>query len=574
MIDEANLISTSDQLNQNIPPKKNLGIMKIQTNLIRMGFDITMINKVISNFNITTEEEAIDYLIKSDNGMWNHPFIPKEEDPNEQKNNILDQPKNLMGNVLTKINTIKRSTTFNARNSINNIIKDDEEKNIISKKDSGNVNENKIVNEDICEICGERKEFHNIKEFNADNDNNEIEKIENDIVSTDINEKNNIINENINDDKNIIIKEAKKDEEEEEDKSDPNICQICMDEFDNPTEIENCNHKFCQECFHSYLVDRITHNQIEQMPCPKKNCKNKDLSENFFSKFLTEQEYFKYRQFKAQNEIAKDSKKVFCPLCDSYADIEEGQDLMYDSNNPDYIKSTLKCQNGHEFCSCGRPLHEGDCYRDEKEFKDFLVTEQIKKCPKCGFLIKKNRGCNHMTCGNPTCKYEFCWLCMQEAVPNHFDYGPCAGKQFYDPDSFSSQLKANHPCLYCFYSLFMTLGVFILILVAGVAVPGIFLSFLTYGVIYEEESLTEFKKCPRFTMFLGYICMGFAYQNIIHCLWGIFFAVVGIIIALFVLNILCEILKCFCNCIFCGACEEKAPENENRQEIHAELEDV
>ena len=135
-----------------------------------------------------------------------------------------------------------------------------------------------------------------------------------------------------------------------------------MDDFENPTEMENCKHKFCQECFHSYLVDKVTHNQIEQIPCPKKNCKNKELSENFISKYLTEQEYFKYRQFKAQNEIAKDSKKVFCPLCDSYADIEEGQDILYDSNNPDYVKSTLKCQNGHEFCSCGRPKHEGDCY--------------------------------------------------------------------------------------------------------------------------------------------------------------------------------------------------------------------
>ena len=532
-----------------------------------------MINKVISNFNIKTEEEAIDYLIKSENGMWNHPFIPKEEDPNEPKNNILEQPKNLMGNVLTKINTIKKSTTFNARNSILNI-KEDEEKNIINTKNSGNINENKIVNEDICEICGERKEFHNIKEFIAPNDIPEDEKIENDIVQNDINEKQDIINENINNDNNIIIKEDKKDEEEEEDKSDPNICQICMDEFDNPIEIQNCNHKFCQECFHSYLVDRITHNNIDQMPCPKKNCKNKDLSENFFSQFLTEQEYFKYRQFKAQNEIAKDSKKVFCPLCDSYADIEEGQDLMYDSNNPDYIKSTLKCQNGHEFCSCGRPLHEGDCYRDEKESKDFLVTEKIKKCPKCGFLIKKNRGCNHMTCGNPNCKYEFCWLCMQEAVPNHFDYGPCAGKQFYDPDSFSSQLKESHPCLYCFYSLFVTLGVFILILVAGIAVPGIFLAFFCYGVIYEEDSLSEFKSCPRFIIFLGYACMGFAYQNIAHCLWGIFFAGVGITIAVFILNILCELLKCICNCICCGACDDKPLENENRQEIHAELDDV
>ena len=68
--------------------------------------------------------------------------------------------------------------------------------------------------------------------------------------------------------------------------------------------------------------------------------------------------------------------------------------------------------------------------------------------------------------------------------------------------------------------------------------------------------------------------MGFAYQNIAHCLWGIFFAGVGITIAVFILNILCELLKCICNCICCGACDDKPLENENRQEIHAELDDV
>ena len=44
-----------------------------------MGFDIIMINKIITYFNITSESEAIDYLIKDENGMWNHPFIPKEK---------------------------------------------------------------------------------------------------------------------------------------------------------------------------------------------------------------------------------------------------------------------------------------------------------------------------------------------------------------------------------------------------------------------------------------------------------------------------------------------------------------
>ena len=520
-----------------------------------MGFDIEMINKIIYNFKINTEEEAIDYLIKSENGMWNHPFIPKEEDSNEPPINILEQPKNVMSNVLTKINTLKRTKSFSTKKPILDIKDiDEEENNIIKTKNSNNIiNVEKIYNEDICEICGEPKEFHNIKEFSQPIMLNDDEKIENDTIND---KEINIINTN------IINKNIEEKQEEEEEKDDPNICQICMDDFENPTEMENCKHKFCQECFHSYLVDKVTHNQIEQIPCPKKNCKNKELSENFISKYLTEQEYFKYRQFKAQNEIAKDSKKVFCPLCDSYADIEEGQDILYDSNNPDYIKSTLKCQNGHEFCSCGRPKHEGDCYRDEKEFKEFLVTEKIKKCPKCGFLIKKNKGCNHMTCGNPICKYEFCWLCMQEAVPNHFDYGPCAGKQFYDPDSFAVQLKQNHPCLYCLYSFVMIIFYFVVISVAGIAVPGLGISILAYLIIFEEGALTEFNKCTRVFFFFGFACMGLAYQNMIHVLWGFAFALLGIIIVATILNIIFEILKKIVNCLLCGICDHEQRQND------------
>ena len=39
-----------------------------------MQFDLTMINKILENYNIESEEEAIDYLIQ-ENGLWNHPFI-------------------------------------------------------------------------------------------------------------------------------------------------------------------------------------------------------------------------------------------------------------------------------------------------------------------------------------------------------------------------------------------------------------------------------------------------------------------------------------------------------------------
>ena len=541
MIDNENLILANDQNNQ--IKKDDLGIRKLQHNLFMMGFDIVMINKIINIFNIKTEDEAIDYLIKNENGMWKHPFIPKEDDIEEEeepKNILLTQPKNVVNNVFSKIKTASSDLK---KNKINNKIdNDDDNDNFLIKNDD----------DDICEICGEEKQFHLIKEFNNNNIFDFLEDGIDEIKNVD--EVLDIINENDeqnNAKNNEIIKENEEEKVEEEIDADPNECQICMGDLENPIEIEKCKHKFCQDCFHSYLVNLIKNNQIDQIPCPKSKCKNTTLREIFFSQYLTEQEYFKYRQFRAQNEIARDAKKVFCPLCDSYADIGEGKADLFDSNNPDYVKTTLKCKKGHDFCSCGRPLHEGDCYHDEKEFKDFIDSEQIKKCPKCGFLIKKNKGCNHMTCGNPVCKYEFCWLCMQEAVPNHFDYGPCAGKQFWDPDSFSYKLQLNHPRLYILYSICMGILNVLIFLIAAVAVPGIGCIAVFYLLIFEEDVLEGLKPYIKYITFFGYVCMGFAYQTIIYIAWAIVLGVIGLIIAGLIIQLLCAILKGIIDCLFC-----------------------
>ena len=76
MIDNENLILANDQNNQ--INKDDLNMKRLQHNLIMMGFDISMINKIINIFNIKTEDEAIDYLIKNENGMWKHPYLKKK----------------------------------------------------------------------------------------------------------------------------------------------------------------------------------------------------------------------------------------------------------------------------------------------------------------------------------------------------------------------------------------------------------------------------------------------------------------------------------------------------------------
>ena len=71
MIDKTNLLppDSEDEIDiQNDKPNNFDERIILQQNLIEMGFDITMINKIISHFNIRTEEEAINYLTKSEDG--------------------------------------------------------------------------------------------------------------------------------------------------------------------------------------------------------------------------------------------------------------------------------------------------------------------------------------------------------------------------------------------------------------------------------------------------------------------------------------------------------------------------
>ena len=481
----------------NIEPKFNENsdskIIRIQRNLMMMEFDIEMVNKIILYFQIESENQAIDYLTKNSEGIWGHPFVPKIEediynDTIDNENQDKEQKSvEIFQNMKSKIKTIKNKGISN----------------IIYYPMNQETNES---NELICEICGESEKFHIKNNINNNlnyeiNKNNKEELIEDSKVEEDkknsyeitinntfnnsrININNNyndnIINnnnENNNIENNDIINNNIDNNNINNNNSNNNVnkkeCPICLSDIENGIELENCHHKYCRECFNNYLMDLINKNNIDKIPCPIKSCSNKEIKEDFFSKYLTEEQYFKYRTFRSQNEIARDPKKMFCPLCDGYALIQEDLKYKYDPNDPRYVKSTITCINGHNFCSCGIEKHEGDCYKDTNDFQKYLISDHVKQCPKCGFYIKKLKGCNHMTCANQLCKFEFCWLCMKEAVPGHFEYGQCKGMQFINPNSFMFKLKRNHPWIFKILTFLRSFAIILIIIFIFIFLPAI-----------------------------------------------------------------------------------------------------
>ena len=109
---------------------------------------------------------------------------------------------------------------------------------------------------------------------------------------------------------------------------------------------------------------------------------------------------------------------------------------LYVSNQKN--KDQVKCQCGTLVCmDCGEvanPPHVCGQSDEDRQFELWKKGEGGKHCPKCGIVIIKNGGCNHMTCQK--CKHEFCWHDFQNfRRPNvqHFETKrvlPCPGLMY------------------------------------------------------------------------------------------------------------------------------------------------
>ena len=202
-------------------------------------------------------------------------------------------------------------------------------------------------------------------------------------------------------------------------------CLICNSTLsdDNFTENLKCHHRYCNECWTNYILNKINSADVINIKCMNFEC-SEILSDEFIKKFIKSKLLLdKYENFKLRYLVLRDPDKKFCPYpgCDSYA-------IKKIDNN------FVKCvKNGHKFCfECLlHDWHKGiKCeFDDEKNFLKWKKDKFIKQCPNCHIFTEKNEGCNHMKCTE--CKYEWCWLCEQQYNYDHYKNGSCNGLQFF-----------------------------------------------------------------------------------------------------------------------------------------------
>ena len=195
------------------------------------------------------------------------------------------------------------------------------------------------------------------------------------------------------------------------------LCDICCnDEEGLETFALKCDHRFCKDCYSTYLTQKIKgEGESYRIQCPENNC-NMAVDEKSVQ-LLVEPSIFRlYIDLLDRLYVDDNDHLRWCPApgC-TYALECPISPRQYTS-----IVPSVTCACGNIFCfGCGLADHRPAVCNivklwvkkcaDDSETANWM-SSHTKECPQCTSTIEKNGGCNHMTCKK--CRHEFCWVCM------------------------------------------------------------------------------------------------------------------------------------------------------------------
>ncbi|KAL3120266.1 hypothetical protein niasHT_010045 [Heterodera trifolii] len=194
-------------------------------------------------------------------------------------------------------------------------------------------------------------------------------------------------------------------------------CKICY-ELRRLTGLL-CNHLFCRQCWSNWLSRNFLDESRPYATCPELRCTIIADDEFVLKTVDNEQALRSYHKLVLKSFVECNTLINWCPAP------ECGRAVKVPRSEP----RKILCKCGCFFCfSCSQQWHEPiSCHMlkkwqkkciDDSEISNgessecSLVSANTKNCPQCQWTTEKGGGCNHMTCKNSSCRFEFCWMCL------------------------------------------------------------------------------------------------------------------------------------------------------------------
>uniref|UniRef100_A0A1I7S7D3 RBR-type E3 ubiquitin transferase n=1 Tax=Bursaphelenchus xylophilus TaxID=6326 RepID=A0A1I7S7D3_BURXY len=208
-------------------------------------------------------------------------------------------------------------------------------------------------------------------------------------------------------------------------------CEICYEQ-DKVYGLSS-DHVYCDNCWRNYLTIKIRDEGAMLITCPGLKC-GKILIEKMITAFISDEIILKkYKKLVVNSFVQSNLKLKWCPALDCGRAVKV----------PHAECRPIKCECSMVFCfNCSQEWHDPvscDMLKlwlkkcsDDSETSNWL-NANTKDCPKCHVTIEKDGGCNHMTCKNVSCRFEFCWTCLGPWKPHGSGWYSC--NRFDDSES-------------------------------------------------------------------------------------------------------------------------------------------
>eukprot|EP00477_Mikrocytos_mackini_P002273 GAHX01002511.1.p1 GENE.GAHX01002511.1~~GAHX01002511.1.p1 ORF type:complete len:404 (-),score=82.75 GAHX01002511.1:64-1275(-) len=212
-------------------------------------------------------------------------------------------------------------------------------------------------------------------------------------------------------------------------------CGLC---FTLPNQTDHhtttaCNHSFCTECFYKYLEFTL-HNCNNYFPCLMCPTCNLEISNNFL---FNEIKYLPNLDPETDLSLILTNKLIDSEIQHKFklkkliikCSTANCTSLFLPANEKighctSCSKDTcLICENKiHGILNCIQNKKLKSLLGSENDYNSAVyIASNTINCPNCLVRLNRDRGCNHLTC--TSCKYEFCWVCLDNWKNHNFETG-------------------------------------------------------------------------------------------------------------------------------------------------------